>query len=99
MSRRDEQTSPTAFITTITRSRRVQIARSGARLTLKVTGRALTERQAREVLEAHLEPGENLLDCIERDGTPALSYSFTFVVWPKATSHTRGILDDLRTAA
>lgn len=99
MSQRDEQISPTAYVTTITRSRRVQIARNGARLTLKVTGRALTERQAREVLEAHLEAGENLLDCIERDGTPALSYTFTFVVWPKPRSHTRGILDDLRTAA
>ena len=89
------------------RSRLEQIApeaaavvnRQGARLVVRALGRALTELEARTASLEYLAEGERILQCVERDGTQALSYTFTFVVWPKTSSHTSRMLDDLRSAA
>ena len=66
----------TGFYTLITENRRVEILRRAARLTIRVIGNALTEPEARRVGIDHLDSGEQLLACIERDGTAALSYTF-----------------------
>ena len=94
------QTSrPTSFSTRITANRRVEVVRRGPRLQMRVTGKALTEAEARKVVQQCLSEGEQLLDCIARDGGRALSYRFTFIVWPRSGGHTGRILDQLRTAA
>ena len=75
------------------------VDRQGARLVVRALGRALTELGARTASLEHLAEGERILQCVERDGTRALSYTFTFVVWPKTQGHTARMLDDLRSAA
>lgn len=98
MGTRARLSDPALFATLITAERRIEVVRRGAQLTLRAIGRALTEAEAREVSERQLNEGEQLLNCIERDGTRGLSYSFTFVVWPKPTSHTGRILEELQAA-
>lgn len=66
----------------------IRVERRGARLTARSTGRALSESEARRYLERQIHPGERLLQCVERDGTAARSQCFTFVLWPKAETHT-----------
>ncbi len=74
--------------------RRIELQRSGARLSLFVQGRALNEDQARIIALRHLDAGERLLDAVNDDP----SADFTFVVWPRAVSHTGSILEELRAA-
>ena len=95
----DPAVSRTGFSTLITENRRVEILRRTACLTIRVTGNALTEPEARRVGIDHLDSGEQLLACIERDGTAALSYTFTFVIWPRISCHTTRIVDQLRSVA
>ena len=74
--------------------RRVELRRSGARLSLTVHGRPLNEDQARIIALPHIDPGERLLDAVHDD--PAVD--FTFVVWPRPLSHTASMLEQLRAA-
>ena len=80
--------------TIVTADRRIEISRHGARLSLRVSGRALNENQARVIAMRHLDPGERLLDAVNDDAAA----SFTFVVWPRPISHTARMLDGIRAA-
>ncbi len=66
----------------------VHVERRGAILEVRSLGRALTESEARARSRGQVATGERLLQCVERDGTVALSYRFTFVVWPPGAKPT-----------
>lgn len=75
-------------------SGRIELRRRGARLGLTTHGASLREDQARIIAMRYLAPGEQLLDAVNDDP----SVSFTFVVWPRAVSHTGRLLDGMRAA-
>jgi hypothetical protein len=95
-------TAPPIRTTACLNGDRVEIVRDGARLVVRTRGNPLTERRARRMCVGALEQGERLLDRIEPETCaphPARATTFTFVIWPRAVSHTSRLLSQLRAAA
>ena len=64
----------------------------GTRIVVRSTGYELSEREARLHLQDQIRDGERLMHCVERDGPGPRSTRFTFLLWPKAQTHTGKLL-------